>query len=94
METQALELAHQVDFSFWALFLRATLTVKIVMLLLILASFGHGRSYFNVTSNTVAPAKKRRSLIARFGQANRWTCYTKNWAVHPKAIRQVSLSRA
>jgi biopolymer transport protein TolQ len=39
METQALELAHQVDFSFWALFLRATLTVKIVMLLLILASF-------------------------------------------------------
>ncbi|HAY90675.1 MAG TPA: Tol-Pal system subunit TolQ, partial [Rhodobacteraceae bacterium] len=27
METQALELAHQVDFSFWALFLRATLTV-------------------------------------------------------------------
>ena len=39
METQALELAHQVDFSFWALFLRATLTVKIVMVLLILASF-------------------------------------------------------
>lgn len=39
METQALELAHQVDFSFWALFLRATLTVKIVMLMLILASF-------------------------------------------------------
>ena len=39
METQALELAHQVDFSFWALFLRATLTVKIVMLILILASF-------------------------------------------------------
>jgi len=39
METQALELAHQVDFSFWALFLRATLTVKIVMLVLILASF-------------------------------------------------------
>ena len=39
METQALELAHQVDFSFWALFLRATLTVKVVMLVLILASF-------------------------------------------------------
>jgi len=39
METQALELVHQVDFSFWALFLRATLTVKIVMLLLISASF-------------------------------------------------------
>jgi biopolymer transport protein TolQ len=39
METQALELAHQVEFSVWALFLRATLTVKIVMMLLILASF-------------------------------------------------------
>ena len=39
METQALELAHQVDFSFWSLFMRATLTVKIVMLMLIAASF-------------------------------------------------------
>ncbi len=38
METEALALAGEVDFSMWALFARATLTVKIVMLILIIAS--------------------------------------------------------
>jgi biopolymer transport protein TolQ len=32
-------MAQQIDFSFWALFLRATLIVKLVMILLIAASF-------------------------------------------------------
>ncbi len=38
METDALALAQEIDFSLWALFVRATLTVKAVMLILILAS--------------------------------------------------------
>jgi len=39
METETLAAAQGIDFSFLALFLRATFTVKIVMILLILASF-------------------------------------------------------
>ncbi len=39
METEALQLAAETDFSMWALFARATLIVKLVMILLIVASF-------------------------------------------------------
>ncbi|QFT64503.1 biopolymer transport protein TolQ [Roseivivax halotolerans] len=39
METETLALASEIDFSMWALFARATFTVKLVMLALILASF-------------------------------------------------------
>lgn len=39
METETLALAQEIDFSMWALFARATLTVKFVVLLLILSSF-------------------------------------------------------
>jgi len=39
METEALALANEMDFSFWALFARATFTVKLVMVMLIAASF-------------------------------------------------------
>ena len=39
METETLALAHEIDFSMWALFARATLTVKLVMVLLVIASF-------------------------------------------------------
>ena len=39
METEALQLAAETDFSMWALFARATLVVKLVMILLIAASF-------------------------------------------------------
>jgi len=39
METEALALAQEIDFSMWGLFARATLTVKLVMLLLVLALF-------------------------------------------------------
>ncbi len=38
METQTLALAQEIDFSFLALFLRATLVVKLVMIILIIAS--------------------------------------------------------
>lgn len=39
MEAETLALAHEVDFSMWGLFLRATFTVKLVMIVLIVASF-------------------------------------------------------
>jgi len=39
METEALALAQEIDFSFWALFTRATLTVKLVILILMGSSF-------------------------------------------------------
>ncbi|WP_299611380.1 protein TolQ [uncultured Tateyamaria sp.] len=39
MEAETLALAHEVDFSMWGLFLRATFTVKLVMIILIVASF-------------------------------------------------------
>ena len=39
METEALALAAEVDFSMWSLFARATLIVKLVIILLIAASF-------------------------------------------------------
>ncbi|MEL7166117.1 MAG: protein TolQ [Pseudomonadota bacterium] len=39
MEAETLALASEVDFSMWGLFLRATLTVKLVMVMLIVASF-------------------------------------------------------
>ncbi len=39
MEADTLALAHEIDFSFWGLFMRATLIVKIVMIMLIVASF-------------------------------------------------------
>lgn len=38
MEAETLALAQEIDFSMWGLFARATLTVKIVMLMLIIAS--------------------------------------------------------
>lgn len=38
MEAETLALAQEIDFSMWGLFARATLTVKIVMLMLIVAS--------------------------------------------------------
>jgi len=39
MEAETLALAQEIDFSMWALFARATLTVKLVMALLVVASF-------------------------------------------------------
>ncbi|HBS49704.1 MAG TPA: protein TolQ [Rhodobacteraceae bacterium] len=39
MEAETLALAQEIDFSMWGLFARATLTVKLVMIVLILASF-------------------------------------------------------
>ena len=39
MEAEILASAQEIDFSMWGLFARATLTVKLTMLILVLASF-------------------------------------------------------
>ena len=39
MEAETLALAHEIDFSLWGLFARATIIVKLVMIMLIVASF-------------------------------------------------------
>ncbi|MDX1784971.1 MAG: protein TolQ [Roseovarius sp.] len=39
MEAETLALAQEIDFSMWALFARATIVVKLVMLMLMIASF-------------------------------------------------------
>jgi biopolymer transport protein TolQ len=39
MEAETLAMAQEIDFSMWALFARATLTVKLVILMLVAASF-------------------------------------------------------
>ena len=38
METETLAMAQEIDFSFWALFARATLANKLVLIILIVAS--------------------------------------------------------
>ena len=56
METETLAMAQEIDFSFLALFMRATLTVKLVMLLLVVASFW---SWSIIVGKTIAYRKSR-----------------------------------
>ena len=65
METEALALAKDLDFSFWALFARATFTVKMVMLLLIGASFW---SWSIIVQRTILYRAARREA-AQFDRA-------------------------
>ena len=65
METETLALTQAIDFSMWALFARATLTVKIVMLILILASFW---SWSIIISKSLSYRGARREA-ERFDQA-------------------------
>ncbi|MBT27084.1 protein TolQ [Thalassobius sp. S69A] len=65
METETLALAQEIDFSMWALFARATLTVKLVMILLIVASFW---SWSIIFQKTITYRKARREAD-RFDRA-------------------------
>ncbi|PIE16575.1 MAG: protein TolQ [Rhodobacterales bacterium] len=56
MDTETLAMAQEIDFSLLALFMRATLTVKLVMILLILASFW---SWSIIISKTLTLRKSR-----------------------------------
>ncbi len=61
MDTETLALAQEIDFSFLALFLRATLTVKLVMILLIVASFW---SWAIIVQKTIAYRRARGASTA------------------------------
>lgn len=62
METETLTLAQNMDFSMWALFARATFTVKLVMLTLIAASFWS----WSITIQKIITYRAARSEAAKF----------------------------
>ncbi len=65
METETLALAQEIDFSMWALFARATLTVKLVMLMLVLASFWS----WSIIIQKMISYRKARTEAETFDQA-------------------------
>lgn len=65
METETLALAQEMDFSMWSLFMRATLTVKLVMLILIAASVWA----WAVIIQKLIDYRRARSAAARFDRA-------------------------
>jgi biopolymer transport protein TolQ len=65
MEAETLALAQEIDFSMWGLFARATLTVKLVMLMLLLASIW---SWAIIFDKFVSYRSARREA-ARFDRA-------------------------
>ena len=65
MEAETLAAASEIDFSLLGLFLRATITVKLVMIMLIVASFW---SWSIIIQKTIQ-YRRARSNAARFDQA-------------------------
>lgn len=65
MEADTLALAHEIDFSFWGLFARATLMVKLVMVMLIVASFWS----WSIIVIKLIIYRKARAEAAEFDQA-------------------------
>jgi biopolymer transport protein TolQ len=65
METETLALAREIDFSMWGLFVRATLTVKLVMIVLIVSSFWS----WGIIIQKLIVFRRARAQAARFDQA-------------------------
>ncbi|MDT0683285.1 protein TolQ [Roseicyclus sp. F158] len=65
MDPSTLQAASEIDFSFWALFFRATITVKLVMLMLIGASFWA----WAIIIQKIIAFRKARAEQAEFDQA-------------------------
>ena len=68
MEAETLALAQEIDFSMWALFARATITVKIVMITLIIASFWA----WSIIVQKLISYRRARAEAAAFDQ-NFWS---------------------
>ena len=64
MEAETLALAQEMDFSMWALFARATIVVKLVMLMLIIASFWA----WSIIIQKLIMYRKARAEAERFDQ--------------------------
>ena len=65
MEAETLALAQEIDFSLWGLFARATLVVKLVMIILIVASFWA----WGIIIQKLILFRRARSEAARFDRA-------------------------
>jgi len=65
MEADTLALAQEIDFSMWGLFARATLTVKLVMIMLIFASFWA----WAIAIRKILLYRSARAEAARFDRA-------------------------
>ncbi|KAA0914651.1 protein TolQ [Aquicoccus porphyridii] len=65
MEAETLALAQEIEFTLWALFARATITVKLVMIVLIVASFWSWAIIFQ----KLIDYRKARREAARFDRA-------------------------
>ena len=65
MEAETLALAQEIDFSMWGLFARATLTVKLVMVMLIIASFWS----WSIIIQKLITFRRARSEAGRFDRA-------------------------
>ena len=65
MEAETLALAQEIDFSMWGLFARATMTVKIVMILLVIASFWE----WAIIIEKILSYRKARSEAAEFDRS-------------------------
>ena len=65
METETLALVQEIDFSLWALFARATFTVKLVMILLIVASFWS----WSIILQKLINYRKAKAEAAKFDRA-------------------------
>ena len=65
MEAETLALAKEIDFSMWGLFMRATLTVKIVMIMLVVASFWT----WSIIIQKLLVYRSARTEAARFDRA-------------------------
>lgn len=65
MEAETLALAQEIDFSLWGLFARATLVVKLVMIILIVASFWA----WGIIIQKLILYRRARSEAARFDRA-------------------------
>lgn len=88
MEAETLALAQEIDFSFWALFARATFTVKAVILMLIAASFWS----WSVIFQRLWVFRLARGEAKRFDRAF-WSGepldgLLKSWGLNPKAARK------
>ncbi len=65
MEAETLALAQEIDFSMWGLFARATLTVKLVMVMLIIASFWS----WSIIVQKILQYRRSRAEAASFDRA-------------------------
>ena len=85
MELEAANGIQQLDFSLMALFLRATLTVKIVMIILLVSSVWSWSIIMKFFD--YAKAKEKLSIFKMlFGQVNPLMNYIKDWELIQKVI--------